>query len=164
MESMYPSSTLRSARRRSVHFEYPSGESPQASAIICASTSPVTFAGTCGVSRFLRTSTASRPFFCICAAYSLYCCMRGMIRFCDFCNRHISLSIAVGCQQNIGSQNCSSFCCALFSFLLRSIQLYILLSAYIIFLSSWLIILYHFILVLTRFNGDRVLIYICKQH
>ena len=47
---------------RSVHFEYPSGGCPQASAMTCASTSPVTFAGTGGVSRFFLLIVASSPF------------------------------------------------------------------------------------------------------
>ena len=41
---------------------YPFGGSPQASAIICASTSLVTFAGTGGVSRFFLLSVASSSF------------------------------------------------------------------------------------------------------
>ena len=45
MDSIYPSSTVLSARSRSVHLEYPSGGCPHASAMMCASTSPVTFAG-----------------------------------------------------------------------------------------------------------------------
>ena len=52
MDSIYPSSTVLFASSRSVHFEYPSGGCPQASAMTCASTSPVTFAGIGGVSRF----------------------------------------------------------------------------------------------------------------
>ena len=43
MDSIYPSSTVLSARSRSVHLEYPSGGCPHASAMMCASTSPVTF-------------------------------------------------------------------------------------------------------------------------
>ena len=62
MESIYPSSTVLSASSRSVHFEYPSGGCPQASAMTCASTSPVTFAGTGGVSRFFLLIVASSPF------------------------------------------------------------------------------------------------------
>ena len=62
MESIYPSSTVLFASIRSDHLEYPSGGSPQASAITCASTSPVTFAGTGGVSRFFLLIVASSPF------------------------------------------------------------------------------------------------------
>ena len=62
IDSIYPSSTVLSARSRSVHLEYPSGGCPQASAMTCASTSPVTFAGIGGVSRFFLVIVASRPF------------------------------------------------------------------------------------------------------
>ena len=62
MDSIYPSSTVLSASSRSVHLEYPSGGSPQARAMTCASTSPVTFAGTGGVSRFYLLIVASSPF------------------------------------------------------------------------------------------------------
>ena len=62
MDSIYPSSTVLFASSRSVHFEYPSGGCPQASAMTCASTSPVTFAGIGGVSRFFLVIVASRPF------------------------------------------------------------------------------------------------------
>ena len=62
IDSIYPSSTVLSARSRSVHLEYPSGGCPHASAMMCASTSPVTFAGIGGVSRFFLVIVASRPF------------------------------------------------------------------------------------------------------
>ena len=63
IDSIYPSSTVLSARSRSVHLEYPSGGCPHASAMMCASTSPVTFAGIGGVSRFFLLIVASSPFF-----------------------------------------------------------------------------------------------------
>ena len=62
MESIYPNSTVLSASCRSVHLEYPSGGSLHASATTCASTSPVTLAGTGGVSRFFLLIVASSPF------------------------------------------------------------------------------------------------------
>lgn len=62
MESIYPNSTVLSASSRSVHLEYPSGGSLHASATTCASTSPVTLAGTGGVSRFFLLIVASSPF------------------------------------------------------------------------------------------------------
>lgn len=62
IDTMYPNSTVLSARSLSVHFEYQSGGSLQARAMMCASTSPVTFAGTGGVLRFFLLIVASSPF------------------------------------------------------------------------------------------------------
>ena len=63
IDSIYPSSTVLFASSRSVHLESPSGGCPQASAMTCASTSPVTFAGIGGVSRFFLLIVASAHFY-----------------------------------------------------------------------------------------------------
>lgn len=62
MESIYPSSTILSVRRRGVYLEYPSGGCLQASATTRVSNSPVTLGGTGGVSRFFRRIAALSPF------------------------------------------------------------------------------------------------------
>ena len=62
IDSIYPSSTVLFASSRSVHLESPSGGCPHASAMTCASTSPVTFAGIGGVSRFFLVIVASSLF------------------------------------------------------------------------------------------------------
>ena len=61
IESIYPNSTVLLASSRSVHFGYPSGDSLQARAMTYSSTSPVTFAGIGGVSRFFLLIVALSP-------------------------------------------------------------------------------------------------------
>jgi hypothetical protein len=65
----------------SVHRLYPAGGWLHAIAIIFASTSPVTFVGTGGVSRFFLDSTRSSPF-------SPYCLLTVYTNF--FSHRHLS--------------------------------------------------------------------------
>jgi hypothetical protein len=57
---------LHSSSNRKVHRLYPEGGSLQLNAIIFASTSPVTLAGTDGVSRFSRFTSRSSPSFTYC--------------------------------------------------------------------------------------------------
>jgi hypothetical protein len=64
MEAIIPNSTHLSASKRTVHRAYPSGGVLQHKAIICASTSPVTFGVIGGVARFFLWRNKSSDGLC----------------------------------------------------------------------------------------------------